>query len=99
MELKSKGQSLKNILFKYLLSIALGLVISVGLILAFISAFYHFKWIFPANYTENLILEKRADIATSKNFEKSRILFKIHGFTRHSKRILLIYFYQKTKKF
>lgn len=71
MELKSKGQSLKNILFKYLLSIALGLVISVGLIMAFISLSYQFKWIFPANYTENLILEKRTDIATSKNFEKS----------------------------
>ena len=71
MELKSKGQSLKNILFKYLLSIALGLVISVGLIIGFISASYQFKWIFPANYTENLILEKRTDIATSKNFEKS----------------------------
>ncbi|OFK79892.1 two-component sensor histidine kinase [Anaerosphaera sp. HMSC064C01] len=71
MELKSKGQSLKNILFKYLLSIALGLVISVGLIMAFISASYQFKWIFPANYTENLILEKRTDIATAKNFEKS----------------------------
>lgn len=71
MELKSKGQSLKNILFKYLLSIALGLVISVGLIIAFISASYQFKWIFPANYTENLILEKRTDIATSKKFEKS----------------------------
>ena len=71
MELKSKGQSLKNILFKYLLSIALGLAISVLLILAFISASYQFKWIFPANYTENLILEKRTDIATSKNFEKS----------------------------
>ncbi|MCW6678866.1 HAMP domain-containing histidine kinase [Anaerococcus sp. NML200574] len=71
MELKSKDQSLKNILFKYLLSITLGLVISVGLIIAFISASYQFKWIFPANYTENLILEKRTDIATSKNFEKS----------------------------
>lgn len=71
MELKSKGQSLKNILFKYLLSIGLGLVISVGLIIAFISASYQFKWIFPANYTENLILEKRTDIATSKKFEKS----------------------------
>lgn len=71
MELKSKGQSLKNILFKYLLSIALGLVISVGLIIAFVYASYQFKWIFPANYTENLILEKRTDIATSKNFEKS----------------------------
>lgn len=71
MELKSKGQSLKNILFKYLLSIALGLVISVGLIMAFISASFQFKWIFPANYTENLILEKRTDIATSKKFEKS----------------------------
>ena len=71
MELISKGQSLKNILFKYLLSIALGLAISVGLIIAFISASYQFKWIFPANYTENLILEKRADISTSKNFEKS----------------------------
>ncbi|EEI83065.1 sensor histidine kinase [Anaerococcus tetradius] len=71
MELKSKGQSLKNILFKYLLSIGLGLAISVLLILAFISASYQFKWIFPANYTENLILEKRTDIATSKNFEKS----------------------------
>ena len=71
MELKSKGQSLKNILFKYLLSIALGLVISVGLIIAFISASVQFKWIFPANYTENLIIEKRTDIATSKNFEKS----------------------------
>ena len=71
MELKSKGKSLKNILLKYLLSIALGLVISVGLIIAFISASYQFKWIFPANYTENLILEKRTDIATSKKFEKS----------------------------
>ena len=71
MELKSKGKSLKNILFKYLLSIALGLVISVGLIIAFISLSYQFKWIFPANYTENLILEKRTDIATAKNFEKS----------------------------
>ena len=71
MELKTKGQSLKNILFKYLLSIGLGLVLSVGLILAFISASYHFKWIFPANHTESLILEKRTDIATSKNFDKS----------------------------
>lgn len=71
MELISKGQSLKNILFKYLLSIGLGLTISVLLILAFISASYQFKWIFPANYTENLILEKRTDIATSKKFEKS----------------------------
>lgn len=71
MELKSKGKSLKNILFKYLLSTALGLVISVGLIIAFISASYQFKWIFPANYTENLILEKRTDLATSKKFEQS----------------------------
>ncbi len=71
MELKTKGQSLKNILFKYLLSIGLGLVLSVGLIIAFISASYKFEWIFPANYTENLILEKRTDIATSKNFDKS----------------------------
>ncbi|MDU6063566.1 MAG: HAMP domain-containing sensor histidine kinase [Anaerococcus sp.] len=71
MELKSKGQSLKNILFKYLLSIALGLAISVLLILAFISTSYQFKWIFPANHTESLILEKRIDIATSKNFDKS----------------------------
>ena len=71
MELKSKDQSLKHILFKYLLSIGLGLAISVLLILAFISASYHFKWTFPANYTESLILEKRTDIATSKNFEKS----------------------------
>lgn len=71
MELKSKGQSLKYILFKYLLNIALGLVISVGLIIAFISASYQFKWIFPANHTENLILERKIDIATSKNFEKS----------------------------
>lgn len=71
MELKTKGQSLKNILFKYLLSIGLGLVLSVGLILTFISASYKFEWIFPANYTENLILEKRTDIATSRNFDKS----------------------------
>lgn len=71
MELKSKGQSLKNILFKYLLSIVLGLVFSVGLIIALISASNQFNWIFPANYTENLILEKRKDIATSKKFEKS----------------------------
>ena len=71
MELKSKGQSLKNILLKYLLSIGLGLTISVLLILAFISASYQFKWIFPANHTESLILEKRIDIATSKNFDKS----------------------------
>ena len=71
MELKSKGKSLKNILFKYLLSIGLGLAISVLSILAFISASYKFKCIFPANYTESLILEKRTDIATSKNFEKS----------------------------
>lgn len=71
MELKSKGQSLKYILFKYLLSIALGLVISGGLIIAFISASYQFKWIFPANHTESLILERKIDIATSKNFEKS----------------------------
>jgi hypothetical protein len=71
MELKSKGQSLKHILFKYLLNIGLGLAISVLLILAFISASYKFKWIFPANHTESLILEKRIDIATSKNFDKS----------------------------
>lgn len=71
MELKTKGQSLKNILFKYLLSIGLGLVLSVGLILSFISASYKFEWIFPANYTENLILEKRTAIATSENFDKT----------------------------
>ena len=73
MELKSKDQSLKHILFKYLLSIGLGLAISVGLILAFISASYKFEWIFPANHTESLILEKRIDIATSKNFDKSML--------------------------
>lgn len=71
MGLKSKGQSLKIILFKYLLSIGLGLAISALLILAFISASYQFKWIFPANHTESLILEKRTAIATSKKFDNS----------------------------
>lgn len=71
MELKSKGQSLNKVLFKYLLSITLGLVISVGLILGFMNVSYQFKWIVPANYTETSILERRMDIATSKKFQKS----------------------------
>ncbi len=71
MEVKAKGQSLKKILFKYLLSIGLGLVISIGFILGVLQAAYQFKWIFPANYTESLLLKRKTEIATSKKFEKS----------------------------
>lgn len=73
MDVKEKGQSLKLIFLEYLILIGVGLIISVSL------AFFTFNLllsngiIIPANYTENQIIESKAKIVSTKDFDESII--------------------------
>lgn len=73
MGLSRKGQSLKIILFKYLFSVGIGLVLSIGLALITLDAFYNIGFIIPANYTENQISKNKSNIADTEKFDKSLI--------------------------
>ena len=56
MELIRKGQSLKIVFLKYLVTVGFGLVGAIVLALLTFTAFYNVGLIIPANYTENQIL-------------------------------------------
>ncbi|MDO4666984.1 MAG: HAMP domain-containing sensor histidine kinase [Streptococcus sp.] len=73
MGLSNKGQSLKLVFFKYLLSVGVGLVLAIGLALLTFTAFYNFGLILPANYTENLILKNKTNISNAVKFNESLI--------------------------
>ncbi|MBJ8326204.1 sensor histidine kinase [Streptococcus pacificus] len=73
MGLMSKGRSLKVVFFSYLLSIGVGLMVAVGLALLSFITLYNIGLIVPANYTENLILEKRDTISNATTFDASLI--------------------------
>lgn len=73
MELNKKGQSLKLVFLKYLLSIALGLAASAGLALVLFVAAYRLNGIVPADATEQLILRNKAKIAQAEPFDPAMI--------------------------
>lgn len=71
MELNRKGQSLKVFFFKYLISIAIGLIIAVGVGLSAFTFFYNSNLVVPANYTESLILKNKDKLSNSKTLDLS----------------------------
>ena len=73
MELNKKGQSLKLVFLKYLLSIALGLAASAGLALVLFLAAYQLNGIVPADATEQFILRNKAKIAQAEPFDPAMI--------------------------
>ena len=73
MELNKKGQSLKIVFLKYLLSIALGLAASAGLALVLFTAAYQLNGIVPADATEQLILRNKTKIAQAEPFDPTLI--------------------------
>lgn len=73
MELNRKGQSLKIVFFKYLLSIALGLAASAGLALVLFTAAYQLNGIVPADATEQFILRNKTKIAQAEPFDPAMI--------------------------
>lgn len=68
-----KGKSLKLIFFEYLISIGIALFISVFVALIVNNSLFVVGFIVPSNYTENLILESKNEIAESKSFDKALI--------------------------
>lgn len=73
MELNKKGQSLKIVFLKYLLSIALGLAASAGLALVLFTAAYQLNGIVPADATEQFILRNKTKIAQAEPFDPTLI--------------------------
>lgn len=73
MELNRKGQSLKLVFLKYLLSVALGLAVSAGLALFLFTMAYRLNGIVPADATEQLILRNKVKIAQAEPFDPTLI--------------------------
>jgi signal transduction histidine kinase len=71
--MKIKDQSLKLIFFKYLISIGLALVLALLFSTAFVTIMINEGLIIPSNQTENLILEKKEEIAKNDSFDKNLI--------------------------
>lgn len=71
MELNKKPQSFKQVLFKYLVSVGMSLVVAIGIALLIFTSFYNAGLIVPANYVENQLLENREIIAKTTEFEPS----------------------------
>ena len=71
MELIRKGQSLKIVFLKYLVTVGFGLVGAIVLALLTFTAFYNVGLIIPANYTENQILENKINISSAEKFDES----------------------------
>ncbi|MDY3119047.1 MAG: HAMP domain-containing sensor histidine kinase [Peptoniphilus sp.] len=73
MELNGKGQSLKLVFLKYLLSIAFGLAVSAGLALILLAVAGRFHGIVAADATEQSILQNKSKIAEAEFFDPSLI--------------------------
>lgn len=73
MELIRKGQPLKIVFLKYLVTVGFGLVGAIVLVLLTFTAFYNVGLIIPANYTENQILENKLNISSAEKFDESLI--------------------------
>ena len=73
MELIRKGQPLKIVFLKYLVTVGFGLVGAIVLALLTFTAFYNVGLIIPANYTENQILENKLNISNAEKFDESLI--------------------------
>lgn len=70
MELIRKGQPLKIVFLKYLVTVGFGLVGAIVLALLTFTAFYNVGLIIPANYTENQILENKLNISSAEKFDE-----------------------------
>ena len=73
MELNRKGQSLQLVFLKYLLSVAFGLAVSVGLALFLFVMAYRHNGIVPADATEQSILQNKTKIAETETFDSTLI--------------------------
>ena len=73
MGINNKEQSLKIVFLKYLINIALGLVLAIGLSILILYASYEFGIIVPANNTENILLEEKDNISKIDKFEKEML--------------------------
>ena len=73
MELIRKGQSLKIVFLKYLITVGIGLVCAIILAILTFTAFYNVGLIIPANHTENLILKSKQEISNAKEFNEALI--------------------------
>ncbi len=73
MELNRKAQHLRTVFLKYLISIAIGLVLTIGLSILILEVFYQFGYIVPANYTENLLISEKSKITSADYFDKSML--------------------------
>lgn len=71
MGIMKKEQTIKVVLFKYLVSVALGLIVTCILsgILYFI--LFYFNIILPANYTEQIILNQKSSVSSASTFDKN----------------------------
>ncbi|MDO4661518.1 MAG: HAMP domain-containing sensor histidine kinase [Tissierellia bacterium] len=69
-----KGKSLKLIFFEYLISVGLALIVFISIALFVNESLFAVGFIVPSNYTENLILENKNEIAESESFDNSLIL-------------------------
>ena len=75
MELIRKGQSLKIVFLKYLITVGIGLVCAIILAILTFTAFYNIGLIIPANHTENLILKSKQEISNAKEFNGTSYMF------------------------
>lgn len=69
MEINVNGRSLKLVFFQYLLSIAVGLVVAIGLSIFLLTLSYQLEVIVPANETEHILLEKKDHISAAEEFD------------------------------
>ena len=73
MELIRKGQSLKIVFLKYLMTVGVGLGCAIVLTLLTFTAFYSVGLILPANHTENLLQENKYKILNKIDFDEALI--------------------------
>lgn len=73
MELIRKGQSLKIVFLKYLMTVGVGLGCAIVLALLTFTAFYSVGLILPANHTENLLQENKYKILNKIDFDEALI--------------------------
>lgn len=73
MGLIRKGQSLKIVFLKYLITVGIGLACAIILAILTFTAFYNVGLIIPADHTENLILKRKQEISNAKEFNEALI--------------------------
>lgn len=73
MGVKRKERSLKNIFFKYLASVGLGLLLAMAFVALLFTVLYRGGFIMPANETEKQIFAQQEKIAQAEEFSPALI--------------------------